>query len=230
MVRKPIIILAESALEIVPEQIRKHPAVKSYARRRGKKESEVLLDRSYHHAAMLKLNDAHKRGRPDIVHTCLLLILSSQLSKKGFLEVYVHTFDDHVITVNPITKIPRVYDRFKGLVEKLFKEPEVRANDVILLKLEKMTLEALINKVKPSNVFLMHEKGSFVPPVKLRDIVSEEERPAFIVGCFPAGDFKKETLDLAPHAIRLYDEPLDSWMIVTRLVLSIEDVMLFSIK
>ena len=58
------LIIAEAALETVPRDIAGHAAVKNHARRLGLRPSETLLDRSYHHAAMLKLEGNSKRGRP----------------------------------------------------------------------------------------------------------------------------------------------------------------------
>jgi rRNA small subunit pseudouridine methyltransferase Nep1 len=61
-------VLAESALELVPEEIRSKQAVVNDSKRRGLDASEILLDRSFHHSAMTSLKDSEKRGRPDIVH------------------------------------------------------------------------------------------------------------------------------------------------------------------
>jgi len=109
------IILLESALETVPHEIWRHPAVVKNARRRGKKPGETLLDVSLHYHAMKNLKDREKRGRPDIVHTTLLELLESPLNKEGHLEVYVHTYQGHVIFIDPSTRIPRNYNRFGAL-------------------------------------------------------------------------------------------------------------------
>ena len=42
------LVLAESSLEIVPEELRSHPSVISHAQKLGKKTSEILLDNSWH--------------------------------------------------------------------------------------------------------------------------------------------------------------------------------------
>ena len=46
------IILAESSLELVPRELKHHPSVISHARKLGKNPSEILLDNSWHFAAM----------------------------------------------------------------------------------------------------------------------------------------------------------------------------------
>ena len=46
------LIISESALELVPFELEDHPSVVSHARKLGKYSSEILLDNSWHFAAM----------------------------------------------------------------------------------------------------------------------------------------------------------------------------------
>ena len=46
------LILAESSLELVPEELTSHPSIISHAQRLGKESFEILLDNSWHFAAM----------------------------------------------------------------------------------------------------------------------------------------------------------------------------------
>ena len=46
------LIVAESALELVPKEIQQHNSVISHSKKLGKKPSEILLDNSWHFAAM----------------------------------------------------------------------------------------------------------------------------------------------------------------------------------
>ena len=46
------LVLSESALELVPYELEKHPSVISNAKKLGKHPSEILLDNSWHFAAM----------------------------------------------------------------------------------------------------------------------------------------------------------------------------------
>jgi rRNA small subunit pseudouridine methyltransferase Nep1 len=85
------ILFVETALELVPGSIVGHPSVVKNARRQGKRPEETLLDRSLHHRAMLRLPMAEKKGRPDIIHFCLLEALGSPLNRKGGLAVWAHT-------------------------------------------------------------------------------------------------------------------------------------------
>ncbi|MEM2928764.1 MAG: 16S rRNA methyltransferase [Nitrososphaerota archaeon] len=224
MIEKVFLIFAESALEIVPMEIWNHPAIVSSAKKRKKKPSEILLDRSYHHNAMKNLKESYKRGRPDIIHFCLLEALGSILCKIKKLEVYVHTIDDYVIYVNPETRLPRVYNRFLGLIEQLYNIKEIKANDKILLKIEKKNLSQIINEIKPDKIFGMDEKGYFISPKKFSEIVLECSKPAIIIGAFPKGEYSNNTKSIIGENIySIYPESLETWIITSRILSALEN-------
>ena len=66
------LIISESALELIPFELEDHPSVISHARKLGKYSSEILLDNSWHFAAMKGIKNEIKRGRPDLVHFSIL--------------------------------------------------------------------------------------------------------------------------------------------------------------
>ena len=114
------LILAESAVELVPNEIAGHPAIAKLAKRKKKEPRQLVLDQSYHHAAIVRLGKSGVgRGRPDIVHFSLLVALGSPLNSDGQLNCFVHTRDDHVIALDPRTRLPRNTDRFTDLIEQL---------------------------------------------------------------------------------------------------------------
>ncbi|HIP89062.1 MAG TPA: 16S rRNA methyltransferase [Thermococcus paralvinellae] len=215
------LIIADSELELVPESILKHPAVVNYAKRRGKKPEEVLLDSTYHHSALKKLEDGNRRGRPDIVHLCLINALESILNKEGMLRIYVHTRNDEVIYIKPETRIPRNYNRFVGLMESLFKNKSVPLE---LLRLERKTLSQLLNEIKPDAVFIMHENGKPMKPKDFGELLKGFREPAVIVGGFPHGDFKSRVDGMK---ISLYKEPLMAWTIVNEVIINYKNALLF---
>lgn len=213
-----ILVIVEAAIEPVPRNIRDHPALRAYATRRGKKPGEVLLDRSYHHAAMKKLHEAEKRGRPDITHFILLEALGSPLNKLGMLELYVQTQSGHVIWVNPETRLPRIYERFKGLIEKLYKEPIAESGGRILLKLEEKGLDELIREVNPDLRILLSEDGKLMKWSELGEMITSKQRPLIMVGGFPRGEFRKETTRNADEIISIWPEPLEAWVVSSRII------------
>ncbi|MEM2177111.1 MAG: 16S rRNA methyltransferase [Archaeoglobaceae archaeon] len=176
-------IFLEASLEIVPAEIRNHSAVVSDARRRRKKVSEILLDDSKHHSAMERLKFREKRGRPDIVHQCLLLLLDSPMRKN--FEVYVHTIGGMIIKVAVETRLPRNYNRFVGLMENLFRDKAIKGNGKNLLEIVDLKLSDL---VKGKNVVLLSEKGDKFNP----EIFKGET--AICIGAFAHGEFFESTL------------------------------------
>ncbi|QDA31116.1 16S rRNA methyltransferase [Thermococcus indicus] len=212
------LVIAEAELELVPKAILDHPAVVNHARRRGKRPDEILLDSTYHHAAIKKLPDGERRGRPDIVHICLLNALESIANKEGLLRVYVHTRNDEVIYIKPETRIPRNYNRFVGLMESLFKNRAV-PRDLELLRIEEKSLGELVEEIKPDGIFVMHEEGELIKPKDLGKMLGELENPLVIVGGFPHGDFRSE---VPWKKISIYEAPLMAWTIVNEIITNFE--------
>ncbi|MBT8252045.1 MAG: ribosome biogenesis protein, partial [Nitrosopumilus sp.] len=91
------LVLSESSLELVPYELQDHPSVISHARKLGKHPSEILLDNSWHFAAMKGIENEMKRGRPDLVHFSILEATTIPLYLKNKIKIYIHTVDDKVI-------------------------------------------------------------------------------------------------------------------------------------
>lgn len=217
------LILVEAALELVPRAIIHHPSVRRDAKRRGKKPSEVLLDRSLHHAAMKTLPKAHKRGRPDIVHFCLLEALGSPLNREGGLRVWVHTVGGYVIEVDPETRLPRDYNRFKGLIEQLFQRGMVPPGaEKPLLRLRRMELRELLEEIKATYVIALTSRGREGSLEEVCRRLIKEERPAVFIGAYPKGELEGETLALVDEAVSIYPEVLDAWVVTSRLIYEFE--------
>ncbi|MHA1323744.1 MAG: 16S rRNA methyltransferase, partial [Candidatus Helarchaeota archaeon] len=122
-----VIILVEAALEPCrslssPSTPRKR---RKLEQKRRKSFEETLLDSSIHRHLMQNLPEKEKRGRPDIIHGALLLMLDSRLNKEGMLQIYIHTRANELITFKSEVRIPRNYNRFVGLMEQLFKTRKI---------------------------------------------------------------------------------------------------------
>jgi len=225
-----ILVLAESALETVPEGLWRHPTVQRYSKRVGKHPRFLLLDRSYHHAAMKALEEGEKRGRPDIVHFALLEALGSPLNREGLLQVYVHTINNYVITVNPEARLPRNYNRFVGLMEQLFELWRTPPSGPALLQLEHKTMPQLLLEVKPDYVMAFSRKGMPHPLEEAILRLSERERPAVFVGGFPHGRFSEKTVKLANEVVRIDPDMLETWTVTSRVIYEYERAISLSKK
>jgi rRNA small subunit pseudouridine methyltransferase Nep1 len=217
------LILVEAALEIVPEAILGHPSVRRNAKRKGKKAKQTILDRSLHHSAMSRLPDSHKRGRPDIVHICLLESLGTPLNKEGNLRVWVHTYGGKAIEVSPETRLPRDRGRFDSLMEQLFSEGRIPPKDgEPLMTLTQMDLRTLIEATEAGHTVALTSHGK---PSNFEDacrrLVGEGDA-AVLVGAFPHGPLGEGTLALADEALSIHPSSLETWVVTSRLVYEYE--------
>ncbi|HDQ05139.1 MAG TPA: 16S rRNA methyltransferase [Candidatus Bathyarchaeota archaeon] len=217
-----ILVLAEAALETVPEELWSHPAVRHHSKRQRKPPQQLLLDRSLHHSAMKQLDDDLKRGRPDITHFALLEALGSPLNKEGLLQTYVHTNKDLAIKVNPATRLPRNYNRFIGLVEQLFQQGMVPSTGETLLTLQHKTLKTLLAEAEADYILALSREGKHKT---LQDAVSTlqtKQRPAVIVGGFPHGHLSETATQLADEIVCIDSEMLEAWTVTSRVIYEYE--------
>ncbi len=219
------LIIAESALETIPESLWNHPAIKKLSKIRRRPPNQILLDRSYHHTAMKTLENNEKRGRPDIIHFALLEALGSPLNKEKQLATYVHTIGDITIQINNETRLPRNYSRFVSLMEQLFETHCIppNKNEKPLLTMKQQTISQLIKEqVKPSRLLALSRAGK---PQTLEDAISnlaETDKACILVGGFPKGHFTQTVTELADEIVCVDQEMLETWTVVSRSVYEFE--------
>jgi rRNA small subunit pseudouridine methyltransferase Nep1 len=220
------LLFAESALERVPKPLLHHPSVVKRAKALHKEPEEMLLDRTYHHQAMVTrarvLENMEKRGRPDIIHFSLLEALGAPLNREGLLKVHVHTIDDYLISVNSEVRLPRNYDRFIGLVEQLYREGRVPVDDRPLLELRRGNIRNVISEIEPSYVIAFTRRGEPKTVESAIRTLSKQKNPVAIVGGFPCGHFSEETMKLADIAFSLDPEMLEAWTVTSRVIYEFE--------
>ena len=210
------IILAECGLELIPKEIKKHPAIQRNLK--IEKPSSLLLDNALHHSAMVKLKDAGKRGRPDITHSCLLNALGSPLNKSNNLKLYIHTLNNKIFEINPQIKIARNYNRFKGLMTKLLKENEIRIKDLLLISQFNGTLRDLVKTFKKKEVIIFSSRGELVK--YHLDLFDKDLTKNYIViiGGFQKGYFTEDILTLSDKIVSISNYSLDAWVIINKIV------------
>ena len=218
------LILAESALELVPKEIRKHPAVVSDSRRRGAGASEILLDRSFHHSAMARLKESEKRGRPDLVHVALLSVTGTPLYLDGLVRVFVHTHDDAVLEIADKTRIPKNYIRFRGLMERALSERPTQG----LVRVHVMDVKGVTRKVSADVVLGLSVQGEQVRLEEVARAISAAKNPCFVVGGFPHGHFSPKTLSSLDRLVRIHAKPLEAHVVVSRMVYEVEKLVMGS--
>jgi len=214
------LILTESALELVPEKLQKHVSVISHAKKLKKDPSEILLDNSWHFAAMKGMNNEIKRGRPDLVHFCILEATTIPLYKKNKIKIYIHTIDDKVIYFGENVHIPKSYHRFEGLIEKLFLEKTIETNGNVLLEIKEKSFSELIDEIKPSKVVGLSSKGE---KHSFENIISEiPENCCLVVGGFQKGQFSDIVKSRVDQLISIDDFSFEAHIVVARMLYEYE--------
>ncbi|TMI17218.1 hypothetical protein E6H32_09630 [Candidatus Bathyarchaeota archaeon] len=219
------LVLAESSIELVPNELVRHPAILKWAQKKRRDPRTLVLDQTYHHSAILRLGPGGTgRGRPDIPHFSLLLALGSPLSLTGGLRCYVHTRDNNIIKVDSKTRLPRNTDRFTSLIEQLYQERVVPPTGPSLLSIKPGHIGDLLDEIS-GDVIALTTEGL---PKRMDDVASrlaEHDDPVLLVGGFPKGHFSKETLSKTRESYQIHNQGLEAWTVVARAIYDYERTM-----
>ncbi len=218
------IALAEASLELVPTEITNHPSVIKNALRRGKKPYETILDVSLHYYAMKGLPNKEKRGRPDILHITMLNLLSSPLNLEGKLKLVIHTYGDYCIKVDPLTKLPRNYLRFVGLMEQLLISGRVPQRNKPLMEAIPSSFNNALKILNASKSIALTEKGDIKSPEEVCEESLREGLP-IVIGAFPHGGFSKDIYSTFEKEYSIYPKPLDAWIVASIITHACEKVL-----
>jgi len=212
------VVLAEAAFELIPEALWRESSVRSDAARRELEPGSILLDRSTHHSAMLKLSDGYRRGRPDLVHLTLLSVTSTPLHQEGKAKVYIHTIDDTVLEFGEGARPPKSYARFRNLMEKLLAERPEEG----LVTVRNATLPQLLKAIATDYSAGLSVQGAPLQLDTLASDLAQKKNPAVIVGAFPRGHFLPRDLKALDSLVRIDDKPLDAHVVAARVVYEVE--------
>jgi rRNA small subunit pseudouridine methyltransferase Nep1 len=211
-------VIAEAALGLIPEPLWKDPSVRNDEKRRGLEAGGILLDRSVHHSAMLKLKDGYRRGRPDLVHLTLLSVTSTPLHQEGRAKVYIHTIGDTVLEFEEGARPPKSYARFRNLMEKLLVE---RPEDG-LVSVRGSALAQLLKSIGTDLSVGLSVQGAPMRLEALAEDLAERRNPSVVVGGFPRGHFLPRDLKAFDNLTRIDDRPLDAHVVAARVIYEVE--------
>ncbi len=215
------LVLSESSLELVPSELSYHPSVVSHARKLGKAPSEILLDNSWHFAAMKGIENEMKRGRPDLVHFSILEATTIPLYLQNKMKFYVHTLDDKVIYFGKNVHIPKSYHRFAGVMEKLFQEKEITTkDDDVLLEIKEKTFPELLDEISPSKTFGFSTTGSKNTYEKIAKEIIDDA--CIVIGGFQKGHFSNSIANKITDLYSVGDESFEGHVVVSRMLYEYE--------
>ena len=214
------LILSESALELVPYELQEHPSVISHAKKLGKHPSEILLDNSWHFAAMKGIKNEIKRGRPDLVHFSILEATTIPLYYQNKLNLFVHTIDNKVIHFGKNVHIPKSYHRFQGVIEKLFQEKKVLSKNELLLEIKDQTFSELIREINPFNVIGFSTSGQSSSYQKIASEIPDNS--CIVIGGFQKGHFSDSTQSEITNLYSIGNDSFEGHVIVSRILYEYE--------
>jgi rRNA small subunit pseudouridine methyltransferase Nep1 len=221
------LILAESSIELVPNELVHEPAILKWAQKKRKDPHTLILDQTYHHSAILRLGPrATGRGRPDIAHLSLLLALGSPLNMSGGLRCYVHTRDNNIIRLDSKTRLPRNTDRFTSLLEQLYEEKVVPPRGRPLLSIRPGSIGDLLDEI--SGVVVALTTNGL--PKRMDEVASrlaQHNNSVLLVGGFPKGHFSRDVLSKARESYQIHDSGLEAWTVVARAIYDFERASAF---
>ena len=214
------LILTESALELVPSELKNHPSVVSHARKLGKRTSEILLDNSWHFAAMKGIKNEIKRGRPDLVHFSILEATTIPLYLQNKMKLFVHTIDDQVIYFGKNVHVPKSYHRFEGLIEKLYQEKKIIADNDVLLEIKEKTFSELLDEINPSTVIGFSTKGRLNSFEKIAAEISDDI--CIVLGGFQKGNFSDSIQNKISTLYSIGNESYECHVVIARILYEYE--------
>ena len=214
------LILSESALELVPYELQEHPSVISHAKKLGKHPSKILLDNSWHFAAMKGIKNEIKRGRPDLVHFSILEATTIPLYYQNKLNLFVHTIDNKVIHFGKNVHIPKSYHRFQGVIEKLFQEKKVLSKNELLLEIKDQTFSELIHEINPSSVIGFSTSGQSSSYQKIASEIPDNS--CIVIGGFQKGHFSDSTQSEITNLYSIGNDSFEGHVIVSRILYEYE--------
>ena len=214
------LILSECALELIPSELKHHPSVISHARKLGKRSSEILLDNSWHFAAMKGIKNEMKRGRPDLVHFSILEATTIPLYLQNKMKLFVHTIDDQVIYFGKNVHVPKSYHRFEGLIEKLYQEKKIIADNDVLLEIKEKTFSELLDEINPSKVIGFSTKGTLSSYEKIAAEISTNT--CIVLGGFQKGNFSDSIENKISTLYSIGNESFEGHVVVARILYEYE--------
>ena len=182
------IIIAETAIDLVPDDWLTSPKIKKYYKKNKRK---PIIDGSIHQHLLKSIPLENRKDRPDILHFSLLLASGYQKiipNLKLFFSTKTKTFE-----VMPETKLPRSQYRFNGILELLLsnqnKSPLIQNSNLPPLTVD--------------NTILFSTKGRDLDP-------TDFQKSNFIFGGFAHGSFDDKKYSQF-QKVKLIDQPLELW-------------------
>jgi len=213
------LIIADAEIETIPAELSHDFNIINLSKKRGKSFDRILLDSNYMHSSIDKHfpGESNRRGRPDIIHTLLMVVQDSILNRERQIRILIHTRMNKIITINPETRLPRSYNRFTGLIESLLVKGQIESDGAVLMAICEGTLEDALRMVKSQSVIVFSPSGE----KKTIDELTGENETTYIIGGFAEGDYISDAYSLG-KACSIYKDELTIWTVASEIICSTE--------
>mmetsp|Transcript_36696 Transcript_36696/g.40513 ORF Transcript_36696/g.40513 Transcript_36696/m.40513 type:complete len:281 (+) Transcript_36696:31-873(+) len=166
--------------------------------------------------------------RPDILHQELLALMDSPLNKVGLLQVYIHTAKNVLIELNPVTRIPRTFKRFAGLMVQLLHKMKIKANgeSTTLLKVIKNPFSQHLPA--GTHCYGFSSQGELYSPISLaKALVPPSPEKCAVPICFVLGAMASGHITINDHPyiekmLSISEHPLSGAAALSRIMGGIE--------
>jgi rRNA small subunit pseudouridine methyltransferase Nep1 len=167
----------------------------------------IVLDSYIHKHVLEGLEQAERRGRPDIVHSFLLLAQGSRACAEGKLRSYVHTRGDEVVLVGSEYRPEQSYIDFLRSFGELLEKGAIGETKTGLRLEREMDLRALVGRLNAKKVIVLSPSGE---ERELRELFqgSGHDHLVVIIGGFPEGDYRSPVYEIADEKVSLGEELL----------------------
>lgn len=209
------LIIADAEIETIPPELSHDFNIINFAKKKGKGTELILLDSNYMHSSIDKHfpGESNRRGRPDIIHTLIMVVQDSILNREKRLRLIIHTRKNKIITINPATRLPRSYNRFIGLIESLLVKEKIESDGVVLMECRDGTLGDAVSMSGSRKVIVFSPAGE----KKTIDDLTQEDDTAYIIGGFSEGDYISDAYSLGDPC-SIYRDELTIWTVASEIV------------
>lgn len=203
------IVIADAEIEVLPRD-RAHAARFRATTDTVYGQWDVILDHWLHGDILKFMPGGSRRGRPDIVHHALTLLLDSLAYRRGYIDVLVHTRNDELIKFDRRVELTQNYFEFLHLMGQLHSEGHVGTGD------GKITIETVsglgdvLKKVGAEVNIVMTPHGD---QKGLEGLLGgfNSQKTCIVFGGFSEGEYRSPAYDLADITVSLGPE----WLNIT---------------
>lgn len=217
-------VLAEAEVELMPREVCRDPVVVARAKRRKRPAEQLLLDQAADHKAMRGLDDADRRGRPDIAHFWTLLVMDSLVARRGHARVLMHTRHDELVRADPAWRVMRNQAKYYQLLEDLLRQGAVPEKAPLLTVERGWPLARVLAEEARGAKVLLDESGERARAPRFEQLARAGD-VTLVAGGFPRGGYRQAERARFDHVLRVADEELTLWSAMVPVLAGFEDAL-----